>query len=89
MKMSDGVEMTWYLKDLYISFLQLSYMNLCGNLQLYNMWVSEEWKVLDLPPDLPDDIEVFDLLPIQNLDGNFVASHLMDPDFYFAESTDT
>lgn len=32
--------------------------------QLDDVWVSEQFKVLDLPFDLPDDIEAADLLPV-------------------------
>lgn len=41
------------------------------------MWVPEQFKVLDLPFDLPDDIEAADLLPVQDLYSHFMASQLM------------
>ncbi len=42
------------------------------------MWVSEEFEILDLSPDLPDDIECLDLLSIEYLDGDLVTGQLVD-----------
>lgn len=41
------------------------------------MRVPEEFEILDLPLDLADDIEAADLLPVEDLDGDFVARQLM------------
>lgn len=47
------------------------------NLQLDDVWVSEEFEILDLPLDLADDIEAADLLPVEDLDSDLVARQLM------------
>lgn len=49
------------------------------------MWVPEKLQVLDLSPDFADDIKALDFLTIKDLDGDFVTSELVLPDFYFAE----
>ena len=40
----------------------------------------EELQILDLSPDLPDDVEALDLLSVQDLDGDLVLSDLVEPD---------
>lgn len=47
------------------------------NLQLNYVRMSEEFKVLDLPADFSYNIKAADLLSIQNLHCNFMASQLM------------
>lgn len=47
------------------------------HLQLDDVRVSEEFEILDLPLDLADDIEAADLLPVEDLDGDFMARQLM------------
>lgn len=44
------------------------------------MWVPEEFEILDLPLDLADDIEAADLLPVEDLDSDFMARQLMFAD---------
>lgn len=41
------------------------------------MWVSKKLKELDFPFDFSNDIKAFNLLPVQDLDGNFVPSYVM------------
>ena len=40
----------------------------------------EELQILDLSPDLPDDVEALDLLSVQDLDRDLVLSDLVEPD---------
>ena len=40
----------------------------------------EELQILDLAPDLPDDVEALDLLSVQDLDRDLVLSDLVEPD---------
>ena len=47
------------------------------HLQFDDVWMSEEFEILDLSSDLPDDIECLDLLPIKYLDGDLVTSQLV------------
>ncbi len=48
--------------------------------QLDDVRVPEQLEVLNLPPDLPDDVEGLDLLPVQDLDSHLVAGHLVEAD---------
>ncbi len=41
--------------------------------QLDDMWMSEELKVLNLSFDFPHDIKTADLLPVEDLHGNFMS----------------
>lgn len=41
------------------------------------MWVTEEFKVLDLASNLPHNIQTPDLLPVQNLYRHLVLGQLM------------
>lgn len=50
------------------------------HLQLDDVRVSEEFEILDLPLDLPDDIEAADLLPVKDLDSDLVTRQLMFAD---------
>lgn len=47
------------------------------HLQLDNVRVSEEFEILDLPLDLANHIQAADLLPVEDLDGDFVTRQLM------------
>lgn len=47
------------------------------HLQLDDVRVSEEFEILDLALDLADDIEAADLLPVEDLDSDFMARQLM------------
>lgn len=51
----------------------------CGGFhsQLDDVWVSEQFEILDFPFDLPDDIEAADLLSVQDLYSHFMACQLM------------
>jgi len=40
--------------------------------------VPKQLQVLNFTPNLPDDIEALDLLPIENFYSNFVARQLMN-----------
>ena len=50
--------------------------------------MTEEFQVLYLPPDLADHVEVLDLLPIEDLDGDLVAGELVEADLDLAEGAD-
>ena len=41
------------------------------------MRMSEQLKILDLAPNLANNIETLDLLPIENLDSDLVACQLV------------
>lgn len=41
--------------------------------QLDDVWVSEQFEILDFSFDLPDDIEAADLLSVQDLYSHFMA----------------
>lgn len=45
--------------------------------QLDDVWVSEQFEILDLPFDLPDDIEAADFLSVQDFYSHFMACQLM------------
>ncbi len=47
------------------------------HLQLDDVWVSKQFEILDLPFDLPDNIETADPLPVQDLHSYFMACQLM------------
>jgi len=47
-------------------------------IQLDDVGVAEELQILDLPPDLSHHVQALNLLPIQDLDGDLVARHLME-----------
>ena len=49
------------------------------------MWMAEELQVLDLSPDLANHVQVLDLLPVEDLDGNLVASQLVEAHFDLAK----
>ena len=49
------------------------------------MWMAEELQILDLSPDLAHHVQVLDLLPVEDLDGNLVPSQLVKADFDLAE----
>lgn len=55
---------------------------MCGGFhsQLDDVWVSEQFEILDFPFDLPDDIEAADLLPVQDLHRHFMACQLVFAD---------
>lgn len=55
---------------------------MCGGFhsQLDDVWVSEQFEILDFPFDLPDDIEAADLLSVQDLYRHFMACQLMFTD---------
>lgn len=55
---------------------------MCGGFhsQLDDVWVSEQFEILDFPFDLPDDIETADLLSVQDLYRHFMARQLMFTD---------
>lgn len=55
---------------------------MCGGFhsQLDDVWVSEQFEILDFPFDLPDDIEAADLLSVQDLHCHFMACQLMFTD---------
>ena len=40
----------------------------------------EKFQVLYFSPDFPDNIETLDFLAVQDLDGDFVMSYLMETD---------
>ncbi len=48
--------------------------------QLDDVRVPEQLEVLNLPPDLPYDVEGLDLLAVQDLDSHLVAGHLVEAD---------
>ena len=50
--------------------------------------MSEELQILDLPPDLAHHIQVLDLLPVEDLDGNLVAGQLVETDLHLAKGAD-
>lgn len=45
--------------------------------QLNDVWVPEQFEILNLPFNLPDDIEAADSLPVQDLYSHFMACQLM------------
>ena len=47
------------------------------HLQLDDVWVSEQFEILNLSFDLPHDIETADLLSVQDLYSHFMACQLM------------
>ena len=46
-------------------------------MQFDNVWVPEEFEILNLSADLSDNIQVFYFLPIQDFDGNLVSGQLV------------
>lgn len=46
-------------------------------LQLDNVWVSEQFEILDLSFDFPHDIETANPLSVQDLHGHFMACQLV------------
>ena len=50
--------------------------------------MAEELQVLDLSPDLANHVQVLDLLPVEDLDGNLVPGQLVKADFDLAEGPD-
>ena len=47
------------------------------HLQLDDVWVSEQFEILNLSFDLPHDIETADPLSVQDLYSHFMACQLM------------
>ncbi len=47
------------------------------NLQFYDMGMTEEFKILNLPSDLPNHFQSFNFLSIQNLHSNLVTCELV------------
>jgi len=47
------------------------------HLQLDDVWVSEQFEILDLSFDLPHNIKTADLLSVQDLHSHFMACQLM------------
>lgn len=45
--------------------------------QLDDMWMPKQFEILNLLPDLADDIKSFDLLSIQDFYSNFVIGNLV------------
>jgi len=58
-------------------------------LQFDNVWVPEEFEILNLSADLSDNIQVFYFLPIQDFDGNLVSGQLVLSNFHFPERPDS
>ena len=56
--------------------------------ELDDVRMSEELQILDLPPNLAHHVQVLDLLPVEDLDGNLVASQLVEADLDLAEGAD-
>ena len=56
--------------------------------ELDDVRMSEELQILDLPSDLAHHIQVLDLLPVEDLDGNLVARQLVETDFHLAKGAD-
>ena len=56
--------------------------------ELDDVRMSEELQILDLPPDLAHHIQVLDLLPVEDLDGNLVAGQLVETDLHLAKGAD-
>ena len=52
------------------------------------MWMAEELQILDLSSDLANHVQVLDLLPVEDLDGNLVASQLVEAYFDLAKGSD-
>lgn len=44
----------------------------CHGCYLNDVWMTEEFQILNLSSNLTDDIEALNLLPVQDFDGNFV-----------------
>ena len=58
-----------------------------SHLQFDDVWMSEESEILDFPPDLSDDIQLFDLRSIDDLDRHGVSRQLMIGFLHFAETS--
>ena len=56
--------------------------------EFYDVWMTEELQILDLPPDLAHHVQVLDLLPVEDLDCNLVASQLVKADLHLAKGAD-
>ena len=57
-------------------------------IELNDVRMSEQLQVLNFPPDFSHHVQVFDFLPVEDLDGHFVSGHLMEADFDLAERAD-